>query len=468
MRTRRGELGMRGFATIVAGLVVLAQAFLLVGCEEGPGTKSESDRRPSFGSRTIGNQTYTAGSTIDAFVLPAATGGNSPLTYSLAPSVPGLQFTAATRTLSGTPTEAKIHSMTYRVVDSDGDAATLTFALVVTEPAPLDTEPSFGTQRVPNQTYTAGTAITPLVLPAATGGNSPLTYSLAPSVPGLQFTAATRTLSGTPTEAKIHSMTYRVVDSDGDAATLTFALVVTEPAPLDTEPSFGTQRVPNQTYTAGTAITPLVLPAATGGNSPLTYGLAPNVPGLQFTPAIRTLSGTPTEAGTHSMTYRVLDRDGDPAIITFSIQIIVAEPEPEPEPERQNDAVPHCLGVERDRWALQTTNVCDYWIFVAYCAPTGTRALTGKHCGDNRQESQPYYTHGTNMRPGITDDRYRPHEDGAIHYAVCRGTDNRYAADWDEQFVSDEQGNYECYLTDHCSSVWDEENRQYVELCTPP
>ena len=306
---------------------LVAQAFLLVGCEEVPGTKSEPDRNPSFGSRTIANQTYTAGVAISTLVLPAATGGNSPLTYSLAPRVPGLQFLSTTRTLSGTPTAAGIHSMTYRVVDNDGDAATLTFALLVTESAPTssDTVPSFGTETIANQRYTAGVAISALVLPAATGGNSPLTYSLAPRVPGLQFSSTTRTLSGTPTAAGIHSMTYRVVDNDGDAATLTFALLVTESAPTssDTVPSFGSRTIANQTYTAGVAISALVLPAATGGNSPLTYSLVPRVPGLQFSAATRTLSGTPTAAGIHSMTYRVVDSDGDPATLTFAIRVNV-------------------------------------------------------------------------------------------------------------------------------------------------
>lgn len=37
------------------------------------------------------------------------------------------------------------------------------------------------------------------VLPAATGGQAPLTYSLTPTVPGLTFTASTRMLAGTPT-----------------------------------------------------------------------------------------------------------------------------------------------------------------------------------------------------------------------------------------------------------------------------
>ena len=54
-----------------------------------------------------------------------------------------------------------------------------------------------------------------------------LSYSLTPTVPGLAFAAATRTLSGTPTSAGSYAMTYQAVDGDAnttasDAATLTF------------------------------------------------------------------------------------------------------------------------------------------------------------------------------------------------------------------------------------------------------
>ena len=281
----------------------------------------DTDTKPSFGSQTVSDQTYTAGTAITALVLPAATGGDGRLTYSLTPAVPGLGFTAATRTLSGTPTASGSHSMTYRVVDSDGDAATLKFVLQI-NPVPVsDTKPSFGSQTVSDQTYTAGTAITALVLPAATGGDGRLTYSLTPAVPGLGFTAATRTLSGTPTASGSHSMTYRVADSDGDAATLKFVLQI-NPVPVsDTKPSFGSQTVSDQTYTAGTPITALVLPAATGGDGRLTYSLMPAVPGLEFMATVRTLSGTPTASGSHSMTYRVVDSDGDAATLKFVLQI---------------------------------------------------------------------------------------------------------------------------------------------------
>ena len=101
-----------------------------------------------------------------------------------------------------------------------------------------DTAPSFvGT--VVDQTYTAGEAITPLTLPAASGGNGTLSYSLAPPVPGLTLAPATRTLSGTPSTAGTYTMTYRADDADAntaaaDAATLKFIITVQEPP----EPEF--------------------------------------------------------------------------------------------------------------------------------------------------------------------------------------------------------------------------------------
>ena len=90
-----------------------------------------------------------------------------------------------------------------------------------------DTMPSFATDSNPgNQTYTAGTTIHTLTLPEATGGDGALTYSLSPSVPGLSFNASTRRLSGTPTNAGTHSMTFTVTDADGDSDSLTFTISI--------------------------------------------------------------------------------------------------------------------------------------------------------------------------------------------------------------------------------------------------
>ena len=165
-----------------------------------------------------------------------------------------------------------------------------------------------------HQTYTVGEAISPLVLPNALGGNEPLTYELRPKVPGLMFDPGARTLSGTPSIADTYKMTYRVWDADdntaaSDADTRSFTVTVREG---DTAPRFA-ERVADQTYTVGEAISPLVLPNALGGNGPLTYELRPEIPGLTFDPAARTLSGTPSTAETYAMTYQVSDADDNTA-----------------------------------------------------------------------------------------------------------------------------------------------------------
>ena len=180
-------------------------------------------------------------------------------------------------------------------------------------PVPPDVPPTFS-ETVDDQTYTAGEAITPLELPAATGGNGELSYRLEPAVAGLVFDPVARTLSGTPQTAGTYHMTYRVTDADentadSDAATLGFTITVVQAEPADTAPIF-TGTVDDQSYTVGEAIQSLTLPAATGGDGTLTYSLGPMIPGgLMFDAATRTLSGTPTTAGTYHMTYTVADAD---------------------------------------------------------------------------------------------------------------------------------------------------------------
>ena len=71
-----------------------------------------------------------------------------------------------------------------------------------------------------------GTAIAALSLPAAIGGNGTLSYSLAPIVAGLSFDAGTRRLTGTPSLAGTYTMTYTVMDEDGDSDAITFGIVV--------------------------------------------------------------------------------------------------------------------------------------------------------------------------------------------------------------------------------------------------
>ena len=78
--------------------------------------------------------------------------------------------------------------------------------------------------------------------------------------------------------------------------------------------------------TVGVAIGALLLPRASGGNGSLTYSLTPSIPGLSFDQNSRTLTGTPTTAGTYDMTYQVQDGDAnaaasDAATLTFTVNV---------------------------------------------------------------------------------------------------------------------------------------------------
>ena len=282
----------------------------------------------SFGVASVPNQIYIVDTKITDLMLPAATGGNGDLAYTLTPELPnGLTFNDATRILSGTPTVSKSETeYTYTVTDADGDTDMLTFTITVME---TDISPSLGGEIVSAQSYIVDTKITDLMLPAATGGNGDLDYDLSPSLPnGLTFNATTRILSGTPTEIQIETQyTYTVTDADGDTDMLTFTITVME---TDISPSLGGEIVAAQSYIMDTKITDLVLPMATGGNGNLDYDLSPSLPiGLTFNAITRTLSGTPTVPKSETQyTYTVTDADGDTDMLTFTITVMETDISP--------------------------------------------------------------------------------------------------------------------------------------------
>ena len=123
----QGQNGFSGLLLIEDGsLGFSVRNFVEHGDEDGPASVA-----PSFGSATISNKTYQVGTAIATTTLPAGSGGVGTLTYSLSPSVPGLSFNSATRTLRGTPTTAGEYRVTYTVRDPGGGSDSLSFVVTV-------------------------------------------------------------------------------------------------------------------------------------------------------------------------------------------------------------------------------------------------------------------------------------------------------------------------------------------------
>ncbi len=285
----------------------------------------EVDRFPSFRTASNpGDQSYTVGTAIDTLTLPMATGGDGDLTYSLSPSVPGLTFNATTRQLSGTPSTAGTHVMTYTVTDEDGDTDTLGFTITVS--AGTATGGSLGVCQV-GMTLSSGQSCT------YPGTTDQFSVSVRGRGQFLTFLAGIRIRINNST---INGRVYDFEAShQGDGVWRIDRIAGSTEAPMNggtgtggtgtgTSPSFAMDAGPgNQTYTVGTEIAALTLPDASGGDGPLTYSLTPTVPGLSFnaTASVRHLTGTPTTAGTYDMIYRVRDTDGDTDSLTFAITV---------------------------------------------------------------------------------------------------------------------------------------------------
>ncbi len=285
-------------------------------------TAAMSGLPPSFGS--VVDRIYTQNVAIPTLQLPGAADGEGALTHSISPALPaGLTFNSATRQITGTPTEAQAAiTYTYTATDESGRTTSMVFAItVIAEDLTL----RLGNEVVPNQNYRQNVAIGPLQLPAATGGDGAIAYSLSPALPdGLTFDDSTRRITGTPTETlEATTYTYRATDAAGDQATRRFTITITA-APSEPPPIFGS--VADRAYTQNVAIAPLQLPAAADGAGTVTYSISPALPaGLTFNSATRQITGTPTEAqAAITYTYTATDESGRTTSVAFTITVVAA------------------------------------------------------------------------------------------------------------------------------------------------
>ena len=263
-----------------------------------------ADLNPTLGS--IAGYTARVGSPFSK-VLPAATGGDTPLGYTATNLPAGLSFTEATRTIAGTPTTVEAPTVTYTVRDDDGDEASQSFTITVEE----DLKPTLTT--IAGYTARVGSPFSEVLL-AATGGDTPLGYTVTNLPAGLSFTEGTRTIAGTPTTVESPTVTYTVRDDDGDEASQSFTITVEE----DLKPTLTT--IVGYTARVGSSFSEVLL-AATGGDTPLGYTVTNLPAGLSFTEGTRTIAGTPTTVESPTVTYTVRDDDGDEASQSFTITV---------------------------------------------------------------------------------------------------------------------------------------------------
>ncbi len=236
----------------------------------------------------------------------------------------GLSLNTSTGAVSGTPTSAGSATVSFQAHDADGwsNADSVTF----TVNAPANAAPTLSD--VSNQSTGRNTSVVVAVTvgdaeTAAASLSVSATSSNTSLVPNGNLvwggSGANRTLTVTPANDQIGTVTITYSDSDGtDTTTKTFNVTFTNAAPV----FVSTQS--NFSLTQNAAMSAVTLPAATDADAgdTVTYSIVSGLPaGLSFNTGTRQITGTPTATGTSTVTYRATDESNVTVDQTFTITV---------------------------------------------------------------------------------------------------------------------------------------------------
>ncbi|WP_234735973.1 putative Ig domain-containing protein [Tellurirhabdus bombi] len=228
--TTAGQSTVNVQATDNQGATVTTQFQLTV--TGSPTTNPPANQSPVV-SQAIPAQTATVGQAY-SYVLPANTfsdpDGSIASIQVLGGLPAGLGYNASNRTISGTPILAGQSQVTVRAIDDKGASVSTTFTFTVNNSGgtgqPITVNP------IPNQTIYQGTAYSHQ-LPSnifISSNPQPVQVTVSGLPAGLSYNASTRTISGTPTNVGVSTVTLTGVDGNQATASTSFQLTVSPQA----------------------------------------------------------------------------------------------------------------------------------------------------------------------------------------------------------------------------------------------
>ena len=312
---------------------------------------ASTEEAPTFGAATVPDKFFPKEVALTPFQVPAASGGNGDLFYSVSDLPAGLRFDATgtdatgcpgptPRTLCGRPIVAGAYAVTVHAHDADAnraasDRAGLDFNVTVVGASVSSTNPVALTETNLN----GATVAVELAQTTFASGVTASGFALEPAIPGLSIASATAAGGGTTATLTLsfsgdftapQVLAVRVKAAThargGDLTTATVNV-----APTDEAPMFGAATGPDKYipwFYGFTSLSPFQVPAATGGNGALSYSVSGLPPGMVFV-ADYGIIGRSHLPGTYAVTVHAHDADAnraasDRASLDFNLTVVGA------------------------------------------------------------------------------------------------------------------------------------------------
>ena len=276
-----------------------------------PNVSPPASATPTVTVTNPGTQTGTVGTadTVQVKASDSATGKT--LAYSATDLPLGLSISSSTGAITGSPTVAGSYTTTVTVNDGSGaSSVNFDWTIGATGTGNTVTVTNPGTQA-----GTVGTAASLQIHASDSATGQTLSYTATGLPAGLSISSSTGLISGTPTTAGSSSVTATATDGTGAKGTATFTWTISA---TGTGNTVTVTNPGTQAGTVGTAASLQIHASDSATGQTLTYTATGLPAGLSISSSTGLISGTPTTAGSSSVTATATDGTGAKGTATFT------------------------------------------------------------------------------------------------------------------------------------------------------